>query len=130
VGNRFLYPDSSALMVCDKALQSQTADSALEWVDGGLGGLNLATYFQDIKKVLILDYMPNTKHLELFTLEAILKEMSVKEYSHETALYYLLQSLSVILEKVPEVEILSCDPEEENYIQKTLDFVSLWSKHV
>lgn len=129
VGNRYLYPDNAALMVYDEVMKMQNMSNT-EWIDGGLGGLNLVSYFENIKNILILDYMPNTKHLTLFTLESILQEINIKEYSHETALFYLLKSLSTLVETVPNITLLSCNPQEDNYIQKTVTFVKEWSSHV
>lgn len=129
VGNRYLYPDCSALLVYDEALKSKPWQE-LEWIDGGLGGLNLISYFENIKNILIIDYMPSVQHLQLFSLESILNKVNIQEYSHENALYYLLKSLSVILEKVPSVSILSCNPEKENYIEETFLFVEHWSQSV
>lgn len=127
IGNRYVHPDGAAMWVYDRAMQ-QEQKSSVSWVEGGLGGLNLITHFEDTSRVLLLDYMHNVKNATLFSLEEILSVVSIESYTHESAFYYLLHSLEEYLEELPQIELLSCNPENKEYIEEILSFTERWSE--
>ncbi|MDQ7045662.1 MAG: hypothetical protein Q9M32_07105 [Sulfurimonas sp.] len=128
VGNRYLYPDSAALDVYDEAREQ--GKNFVEWVEGGLGGLNLLPHFENVKDILILDYMPETQNTKIYALSEVLKNVYYDTYHHESALYYLLKSLDTLLERVPNVEVMACVPQNENFIDEVFESVLKWSKDV
>ena len=122
IGNRYVHPDGAALWIYEKVMQSKV--QTLEWIEGGLGGLNLITHFEGCSKVLLLDYVHGVKNAQLFSFEEILEHIKVQSYSHESAFYYLLNILDDYLDgKVPEIELISCNPENENYINEVIELV-------
>ena len=54
VGNRFVYPDNFGILVYEY-LKSIKINQNISIVEGGVGGLNLATHFDDECKYLIVD---------------------------------------------------------------------------
>ena len=126
VGNRYVYPDGAALWVYDSAVKEQ---DTLRWVEGGLGGLSLITHFENSSRILLLDYIHNVENATLFSLDEILSLVDVSSYSHDTAFYYLLSSLEDYFDKLPNIELLSCDPEKSNYIDEIRSFVAKWEKY-
>ena len=122
VGNRFLYPDGAALWLYDDAIK-YVWPQEVEWIEGGLGGLNLITHFDTNKDVLVLDFIPNKNNGEVFDSqdEHIAQPCS---YSHANALYYLLNSLTHVYDSVPNVLVMACNPEHHNWKQLVLQSIN------
>jgi hydrogenase maturation protease len=122
IGNRYVYPDGAALWIYEKVIQNKL--QTLEWIEGGLGGLNLITHFEGCSKVLLLDYVQGVKNAQLFSFKEILEHINVQSYSHESAFYYLLNSLDDYFDgEAPKIELISCNPEDENYMDEVLELV-------
>jgi len=113
VGNRYIYPDGAALWIYDEAIK-QSWPSTFEWVEGGLGGLNLLPYFETNKTIIVIDFIPNSVNASLCRAEAVMRNFSGL-YSHSNALHYLLSSLSTLLETVPKIYLMSCNPCESDW---------------
>ena len=128
IGNRFVHPDGAALWVYDAAVNKQdlTSNARLEWVEGGLGGLNLITHFENITDLLFLDYFKDEKNATFFTLERILESVNITDYTHDSAFYYLLNSLDTLLTTQPKISFLACNPDSPKYIDEVLENVELW----
>jgi len=113
IGNRYIHPDGAALWLYDEAITQSWSDN-IEWIEGGLGGLNLMPHFETDDEYLLLDYMPSIKHAQTLSLEQGLK-IQPKQYDHSTAFYYLLQSLPVVFSTVPNVTLMACNPDTEHW---------------
>jgi len=110
IGNRFAYPDNFGILVYEKL---KTLNLECEIIEGGVGGLSLLSYFEDNKKVLIIDYAVNMP--KIITKEEI-KKIEIDEFSHANAFLYLLK----IVEN--EYFIYSCNEKfDENKIDKYID---------
>ena len=127
IGNRFLDPDGAALWLYDKVQEKKSEQ--LEWIEGGIGGMNLLEHFETQKEILILDYFSGTPNATLFSLEDVLNKVDIREYNHSNAFYYLLSSLDVLLEKKPKINILSCNPDSSAYEQEIFSFVEKWKNN-
>jgi len=115
LGNRFIHPDGAALWLYDQALKKEWPLS-IEWIEGGLGGLNLSPHFDTKERILLIDYMPEHTSGTVFNLEEIL-EKKVAHYDHANALYYLLHCLPELLPTLPSINCMSCNPDEKNWQQ-------------
>ena len=115
IGNRFYYPDNFGILIYEK-LKSMNLD--FEVVEGGVGGLNLMSYFEDDAKILIIDYAKDFKK-NILTKKDI-DEIELNEYNHSTAFLYLLKSIdkdfTIFVENKPFNEI-------DIYIPKILELV-------
>ncbi len=113
LGNRYIEPDGAALWFYDEAIKRQW-HSQFNWIEGGLGGLNLSPHFETEQSILLLDYMPGFNNGEIYTLDEILQNKPIC-YDHSTALYYLLATLPVILSNRPKISLMACDPMETDW---------------
>ncbi len=127
VGNRFLDPDGAALWIYDQVQKKK--EEHLEWIEGGIGGMNLLPHFETKKEILVLDYFSQTPNATLFSLEEVLAKVDIKEYSHPNAFYYLLNSLEVLLDNKPKISILSCNPQTPAYEKEIFTFIEQWKNH-
>jgi len=126
IGNRFLHPDGIALWIYDKAIQKENQN--VQWIEGGIGGMNLLPHFQTDQSILILDYFTNETNAQIFSLKEILQKINITEYSHPNAFYYLLRSLDILVDKQPKIDILSCNPQSVNYENEIFTSVNEWVK--
>ena len=118
IGNRFSYPDNFGILIYEEL---KKLNLPYEIVEGGIGGLNLLPYFEDDKKILIIDYAQNFDK-NILTKEDIDK-IELNEYNHATAFLYLLKSI----EKDYTIFIENKPFDEKNinlYIPKILELVS------
>lgn len=118
IGNRFSYPDNFGILIYEE-LKKQNLP--YEIVEGGIGGMNLLPYFEDDKKILIIDYAQNFDK-NILTKKDIDK-IELKEYNHSTAFLYLLKSV-----KKDFTIFVETKPFDKNninlYISKILELVS------
>ena len=89
IGNRFAYPDDFGIVIYEELLKLSL--EGVEIVEGGVGGMSLAPYFEDDAKILIIDYGSKTmpkiiNHKDIATLD-------IDEYNHATSFLYLLKTL-------------------------------------
>jgi hydrogenase maturation protease len=112
IGNRFLYPDNFGMLVYEKLKTKNLKD--VEVVEGGIGGLNLSSYFEDDAKILIVDFAKGYEK-KLLTPKDI-EKIELKEYNHDSAFLYLLKSI----DKDYKIYVRSEDFNEED-IQKSVD---------
>jgi len=89
VGNRFAYPDNFGILIYEY-LKDFINDKQIKVIEGGVGGLNLATHFEDDCKYLIVDYGEFDKNI--LTKDDI-KNINIDEYNHSNALIYLLKTI-------------------------------------
>jgi len=113
IGNRYISPDGAALWLYDEAIKKSWPKN-IEWIEGGLGGLNLMPHFETDDDCLLIDYMPSKKHAETLSLEEVLTHQP-KSYDHSSAFYYLLQSLPHVLDALPPVTLMACNPESDHW---------------
>ena len=127
IGNRYIEPDGAALWIYDQIQEKK--EEHLEWIEGGIGGINLLPHFETEKEILVLDYFVGTPNATLFSLEDVLEKVDIREYSHPNAFYYLLNSLDILLENKPKINILSCNPQTPAYEQEIFAFIKQWKNH-
>ncbi len=128
IGNRFIAPDGAALWIYDSVERKK--EQHVEWIEGGLGGMNLLPHFQTDQKILILDYFVDIPNASLFDFDEVVSNINVKEYSHTNAFYFLLLSLDDLLQSRPSIEFLSCNPKYSDYKEEIFTFVKKWSQNV
>jgi len=118
IGNRFSYPDNFGILIYEEL---KKLNLPYEIVEGGIGGMNLLPYFEDDKKILIIDYAQNFNK-NILTKKDIDK-IELKEYNHSTAFLYLLKSV-----KKDFTIFVETKPFDKNninlYISKILELVS------
>jgi Ni,Fe-hydrogenase maturation factor len=88
IGNRFYYPDNFGIEIYESLMQNSYED--IEVVEGGVGGMNLALYFEDDAEILLVDLGIDQK--KILTQDDI-KLMEMNEFDHATALLYLLKTV-------------------------------------
>jgi len=113
IGNRYIHPDGAAMWLYDEAI-SNTWSEQINWIEGGLGGLNLLPHFETDEPILILDFMGNKNNAQLFSLKQIL-QTKVLNYDHTNALQYLLHSLPTLYTTLPTIDVMSCNPDEKDW---------------
>jgi len=118
VGNRFAYPDNFGILVYEY-LKDIIQDENIKIIEGGVGGLNLATHFEDDCKYLIVDYGKFDKNI--LTKDDI-KKIKIDEYNHSNALIYLLKTID------KDFKVFICNKDFnksdiKNYSQKILNMV-------
>lgn len=120
VGNRYIEPDGAALWLYDTAIK-QTWPTHINWIEGGLGGLNLLPHFDTKENILMLDFMPKQFNGSLFSLAQTLKNNSDsygQAYDHSNAHYYLLHSLPHLYSILPSIHCMACIPTKPNWQQQ------------
>ena len=128
VGNRYIHPDGAALWLYDEAVTLNWA-YPLQWVEGGLGGLNLSPHFDTQETILIVDYMPDYAHGQVLSLSQLL-QVPPQGYDHHSALLYLLHSLPQLYKQLPPIFGLACKPENQQWQQQALDcIVDFYKSH-
>ena len=90
VGNPFVYPDNFGIEIFNLLKDKNLKD--IEVIEGGLGGLNLALYFDINDPILIVDQGSGFDK-NILTLDEIKKIKKITRYDHDTALYYLINTL-------------------------------------
>jgi len=88
IGNRFYYPDDFGIRIYE-ALSVMELEE-IEVVEGGVGGMSLALYFEDDADLLVVDYGSCEKSL---LTPADIANIKVTEFSHDSAFLYLLKSV-------------------------------------
>ena len=126
-GNRYIHPDGAALWLYDQA-STQPWPAPFEWIEGGLGGLNLLPHFEDTQAVLVIDYMPDRPNAELLTLAQVQPQQPA-HYQHDTALVYLLHALPCLLNAPPDVQLMACNPDVSNWQDACLHRIRSLSAH-
>jgi len=90
IGNRFYYPDDFGIRIYEALLQRDLG-SEIEVVEGGVGGMNLALYFEDDAEILIVDYgRTDQKIMHKADIDAI----DIASFDHANAFLYLLKTVS------------------------------------
>ena len=112
IGNRFLYPDNFGMLIYEKLRTKNLKD--VEVVEGGIGGLNLSSYFEDDAKILIVDFAKGYEK-KLLTPKDI-EKIELKEYNHDSAFLYLLKSI----DKDYKIYVRSEDFNEDD-VEKSVD---------
>jgi len=88
IGNRFYYPDNFGIEIYEALIKNSYEN--IEVVEGGVGGMNLALYFEDDAEILLVDLGIDQK--KILTQDDI-KAMKIDEFDHATALLYLLKTV-------------------------------------
>jgi Ni,Fe-hydrogenase maturation factor len=89
IGNRFAYPDSFGMLVYDELKKLELKD--IEVVEGGVGGSSLISYFEDDKKILIVDY--GSKDMKKILTDTDIQNLNIDEYNHANSFLYLLKTV-------------------------------------
>jgi hydrogenase maturation protease len=111
-----IFQDEGVGVYAQKYLeQNFTFDKDITFVDGGVLGFQLMTYYQDYDRVLILDTitMENDTAGSIYNLPAneLLGLGSYKQTAHEVEIVEMLEICS-LLEKMAEVNIIGIVPED------------------
>ncbi len=110
IGNRFLNPDGAAIWLMEAAQEvSEQWLPTTQWVEGGLGGLNLLPHFETTDPVVIVDYAPDYPHASLIPWSQLQLALPT-HYDHNTALYYGLHTLNQLLDPPPPLALFSLNP--------------------
>lgn len=109
-----------ALLACDNAgpqlfkkLQNIPLGPQVELIDGGLQGLNLLRFFENCRRVILIDSVcgylpqPGVIHLPYHKIDATLSP----HHDHAAGLTYLLQMLPNLIEPLPKIELLGIEGE-------------------
>ena len=112
LGNRFAYPDGAAMWFYEEMLNKNNLET-IQWIEGGIGGLNLYPHLETDEPVLFLDYMPACKNGDIVSWEK-LQQPGPVSYGHANALYYLLQNLPHLLDELPTISFMACNPEADS----------------
>ncbi|WP_456479415.1 hypothetical protein [Nautilia sp.] len=123
IGNRFAYPDNFGILIYEKLKKLNIPNT--EIIEGGVGGMSLAPYFEDENKILIIDYGVTDK--KILTKKDI-DQLEIKEYTHSTALLYLLKCTDRYY------TLYTCnepfDPENiEKYLYEITEFIKVLNEH-
>jgi len=127
-GNRFISPDGAALWLLDEA-RSREWPAGVEWIEAGLGGLNLLPHFETESGVLLIDHMPGKPNAGLFSLSEV-EPFPPSSYRHDSALSYLLHALPLLLRRPPRIRLMSCDPSRAGWMEQCLTVVGQEFGHV
>ena len=92
IGNQFVYPDSFGIEIYQLLKEKNLKD--IKVIEGGLGGLNLALHFETDMPILIVDHGYGFEK-NILTLEEIKKSKNITRYDHDTAFYYLINTLDI-----------------------------------
>jgi len=116
IGNEFFYPDNFGILIYYKL---KSLNLNIELINGGVGGLSLAPYFETDKKILIIDYAVNMP--KLLTNKDIQK-LELSSFSYDKAFLYLLKNIK------KEFLIYTCsekfNPDNlDKYIQEILKVI-------
>jgi hydrogenase maturation protease len=111
-----IFQDEGVGVYAQKYLeQNFTFDKDITFVDGGVLGFQLMTYYQDYDRVLILDTitMENDTAGSIYNLPAneLLGLGSYKQTAHEVEIVEMLEICS-LLDKMAEVNIIGIVPED------------------
>jgi len=112
IGNQFVYPDNFGIEIYNLLKKQNLKD--IEVIEGGLGGLNLALHFETDEPILIIDQGSGFDK-NILTLKEIQKSKNITRYDHDTALYYLINTLE-------NKNILFYISNEENWQKSSLNF--------
>ena len=112
IGNQFVYPDNFGIEIYHLLKEKNLKDT--EVIEGGLGGLNLALYFDTNEPILIVD-QGSGFNKNILTLNEIKKSKNITRYDHDTALYYLINILE-------NKNILFYISNETNWQKSSLNF--------
>ena len=119
-----IFKDEGVGVYAQKYLkENYEFDTNITFVDGGVLGFKLMTYYQDYDKVIILDTitMQNDKPGSIYNLPAteLLGLGSYKQTAHEVEIVEMLEICS-LLENMAEVNIIGIVPEDILTVQTDL----------
>jgi len=111
-----IFNDEGVGVYAQKYLElNYTFDKQITFVDGGVLGFHLMTYYQEYEKVMILDTitMEDDKAGSIYNLpsEALLGLGSYKQTAHEVEIVEMLEICS-LLERMAEVNIIGIVPDD------------------
>jgi Ni,Fe-hydrogenase maturation factor len=110
------------MLVFDE-LKKTTLHSDIEVVEGGVGGFSLIPYFEDEKKILIVDY--GSKNMDKILTNKDIALLKVGEYNHANSFLYLLKTVK------KEYKIYICSDEfSQNDIPKYAKEILLLAKEL
>ena len=110
IGNRFIYPDNCAIL-----LYEELKKLGINAIEGGIGGMNLITHFEDDDEYLIIDYCIGEK--EILDKKDI-EKLEIKEYNHANAFLYLLKTIK------KEYKIFCCKGDTKEELKKILRLIN------
>lgn len=110
IGNRYVRQDAAGAAVYD-LLNRQELPSDIELVDGGLGGLNLLGFFDNVELVVLVDNVSGfSEHGGIVVLGAEdLIPLAGNVYDHASGLPYLLRTLSAFEGHAPGIVVVGIE---------------------
>ena len=91
IGNRFFQPDAAGPMVYEH-LSRRPLPEGGELIDGGLAGLNLLSYLEDVGLVVFVDSISGFRDSPgIVVLNSFESLHIASDYDHNTGLDYLLR---------------------------------------
>ena len=132
IGNRYVGEDASGPLVYDVLCQSDLP-FGVEIVDGGLGGLNLLSFFEDVCHVVFVD---NVHGFSNDGPVVILKGSDIEtlhdnHYGHDAGLPYLLKMLSHVIQgELPRISLVGVEgPASAEVIKQAADTALFLAAH-
>lgn len=98
IGNMLIEEDSAGPKVY-KVLEEMNRPASVELVDGGLAGLNLLSYLENVERVIFVDQIRNFRSspgLEIIPLPC--SDIEPESYGHEAGLGYLMAIGPLVIE--------------------------------
>ena len=110
IGNRLFQPDSAGPHIYDLLSQFSLPQS-IELIDGGLAGLNLLCFFENVQKILFVDNVEGfLDQPGIITIKLPSESISVGDYGHDAGLGYLMtMAPKVIDSKMPECSLIGVE---------------------
>jgi hydrogenase maturation protease len=97
IGNRFFQPDAAGPMVYELLSRLQLPER-VELLDGGLAGLNLLRYLEDVGRVVFVDSISGFRESPGIVVMDSFESLHIApDYDHNTGLSYLLRLAPLVL---------------------------------
>ena len=109
----YLLPQDQAGPLLYQRLKKIPLGAQVELIDGGLQGLNLLRFFENCRRVILIDNVcgylsePGIIHLQGEQIQTAVSS----HFDHSAGLAYLLAALPKLLEKLPVIELLGIEGE-------------------
>jgi hydrogenase maturation protease len=110
VGNRFFQPDAAGPMVYELLARRQLSKT-VELIDGGLAGLNLLRFLENVEFVVFVDSISGFRESPGIEVISTFDSLHiVPDYDHNTGIGYLLRiAPQVLSDKIPAISLVGIE---------------------
>jgi len=117
VGNPYRGDDGIGIYLMEQIKQDNTIDQGIEYIDGGIGGMNLFHKMSSYPRVLLVDAVNCGKQpgdYVFFSAEAITSsnKMSSLVSTHGSDLFEVIQQVRGFNEHPPDIYVFGVQPED------------------